>query len=130
MCYSCFYIYCANILCSRERNRWLVSGYVCNIICFVSLQHDDAAKQCQDLSQELVNLRGELGKLVCHDHTFFFNSSLLSIPQWPLHLTYLHVFSIAAPFLHGVFFFYNKAVIMFFCSPQSFFPSRHHFAGQ
>ncbi|CAG13906.1 unnamed protein product, partial [Tetraodon nigroviridis] len=24
--------------------------------------HDDAAKQCRDLSQELVNLRGELGK--------------------------------------------------------------------
>lgn len=76
-------------------DRWFVSGYVCNTICFVSLQHDDAAKQCQDLSQELVNLRGELGKLVRHDHTFFFNSSLLSITQWPLHLTYLRVFSIA-----------------------------------
>lgn len=45
----------------RKKN-WFVSGYLCNIIYFVSLQHDDAAKQCRDLSQELVNLRGELGK--------------------------------------------------------------------
>lgn len=39
-----------------------VSGYLCSIIYFVCLQHDDAAKRCRDLSQELVNLRGELGK--------------------------------------------------------------------
>lgn len=95
------FIFIVQIYFARGGNRWFVSGYVSNIICFVSLQHDNAAKQCQDLSQELVNLRGELGKLVRHDHTFFFNSALLSIPQWPLHLTYLRVFSIAAPFLHG-----------------------------
>jgi len=30
-------------------------------VCF-SLQRDEAAKQCRQLSQELLNLRGELGK--------------------------------------------------------------------
>lgn len=40
-----------------------LSQVTCAILLFTfSLQHDDAAKQCQDLSQELVNLRGELGK--------------------------------------------------------------------
>lgn len=28
----------------------------------LSLQRDEARRQCRDLSQELVNLRGELGK--------------------------------------------------------------------
>lgn len=52
-----------------------VSGYLCSIIYFVCLQHDDAAKRCRDLSQELVNLRGELGKWGPQDHTFLLFSS-------------------------------------------------------
>lgn len=30
---------------------------------FFSLQRDEATRQCRELSQELVNLRGDLGKL-------------------------------------------------------------------
>lgn len=36
---------------------------------FLSLQRDEATRQCRDLSQELVNPRGELGKLDYLGHT-------------------------------------------------------------
>lgn len=35
----------------------------CLLFVFVFLQRDEATRQCRELSQELVNLRGELGKL-------------------------------------------------------------------
>lgn len=36
---------------------------VCDCLPFSCLQRDEATQQCRELSQELVNLREELGKL-------------------------------------------------------------------
>lgn len=82
------YLLCKHTLLEGG-NGWFVLGYFCNVIDFVSLQHDDAAKQCQDLSQELVNLRGELGKLVRHDHNSSFQPTVgitLHLPTCVFHV--------------------------------------------
>lgn len=50
---------------------------------FVSLQRDEATRHCRELSQELVNLRGELGKLGHLGHTHQLCLKLLS-PKYTL----------------------------------------------
>lgn len=61
---------------------------------FFLLQRDEATKQCRELSQELVNLRGELGK---------FGHLGLTLAVIAVFITKVHIQMLRhlAPFLFG-----------------------------